>query len=117
MGIERPRQGGRFLPKDGRPRPVRSLRLTDNCWEALGVAAAARGITRADLLEQMADDDAFDWDQTDNQADDADDYRAELLDELRDLEEDLLDDEDVTRGGKDKGVVRRVLRAILERLE
>lgn len=34
-------------------RSVRSLRLTDFTWQALGAAAEALLITRADLLEQM----------------------------------------------------------------
>ncbi len=44
---------GKFILKDEAYRAVRSLRLTDPTWEALGVKAESLGITRADLLEQM----------------------------------------------------------------
>jgi len=34
-------------------RLVRSLRLTDETWKALGIAAECNGLTRADYLEEM----------------------------------------------------------------
>lgn len=43
---------GKFIRKNDGYRLVRSLRLTDSTWEALGAAAESLGITKADLLEQ-----------------------------------------------------------------
>ena len=42
---------GKFALKNEKHRLVRSLRLTDATWEALGIAAQSLDITRADLLE------------------------------------------------------------------
>jgi len=44
---------GKFALKNDDYRSVRSLRLTNSTWEALGVTAKSLGLTRADLLEQM----------------------------------------------------------------
>lgn len=44
---------GKFAQKNDEYRSVRSLRLTDSTWEALGSAAQSQGITRADLLELL----------------------------------------------------------------
>ena len=51
---------GKFAPKSEEPRHVRSIRLTDTTWEKIGFAADKRRITRADLVEQMAEDGIFD---------------------------------------------------------
>jgi hypothetical protein len=44
---------GKFTLKNDDYREVRTLRLTDTTWKALGIAAECLGITRADLLEQV----------------------------------------------------------------
>jgi hypothetical protein len=44
---------GKFTLKNYDYRQVRSLRLTDNTWKELGVASECLGITRADLLENL----------------------------------------------------------------
>ena len=44
---------GKFALKNDEHRSVRSLRLTDTTWSALGVKAESLSLTRADLLEQM----------------------------------------------------------------
>lgn len=44
---------GKFALKNDEHREVRSLRLTDTIWLAMGVKAESYGITRADLLEQI----------------------------------------------------------------
>jgi hypothetical protein len=44
---------GKFALKDDDYRQVRSLRLTDEAWKALGIAAECFGMTRADYLEQV----------------------------------------------------------------
>ena len=43
---------GKFLPKSDENRQVRSIRLTDATWNALGELASDRSITRADLIEE-----------------------------------------------------------------
>lgn len=53
--VERDRfDNGTFAPKSSQIREVRSLRLTDKTWKALGEAAELKGITRADLIEELA---------------------------------------------------------------
>ena len=44
---------GQFQSKSDELRRVRSIRVTDEVWEAMGVMADNRGITRADLLEKF----------------------------------------------------------------
>ena len=44
---------GKFALKDDDYRQVRSLRVTDDTWKALGIAAECFGMTRADYLEQV----------------------------------------------------------------
>jgi hypothetical protein len=44
---------GKFALKNNDYRQVRSLRLTDDTWKALGIAAECLGITRADYLEEI----------------------------------------------------------------
>ncbi len=44
---------GKFALKNDDYRQVRSLRLTDETWRALGIASECLGWTRADLLEKL----------------------------------------------------------------
>ena len=44
---------GKFTLKNNDYRRVRSLRLTDRTWKALGIASECLGLTRADLLENL----------------------------------------------------------------
>lgn len=44
---------GKFALKNDDYRQVRSLRLTDDTWKALGITAECLGLTRADYLEEM----------------------------------------------------------------
>ena len=50
---------GKFLSKSEEYRQVRSIRLTDSSWDALGKLAEHRGITRADLLEEWFKNGSF----------------------------------------------------------
>lgn len=97
-------EGGKFAPKSDQPREVRSIRLTDKTWAALGSIAEQRRITRADLLEEFVE-------------------QGELLRQAtlsRDFVErsaaEVLEDLKVTRNGKDSGAVKRALEALLKRL-
>lgn len=51
---------GQFTSKSEDERKVRSIRATDATWMRFGDAAEERGITRADLLELMVEDNRFD---------------------------------------------------------
>ncbi len=44
---------GKFAIKDEDYRQVRSLRLTDETWKALGITAECFGMTRADYLSEV----------------------------------------------------------------
>ncbi|MGH7999784.1 MAG: hypothetical protein ACREPR_10240 [Brasilonema sp.] len=44
---------GKFAIKDEDYRQVRSLRLTDETWKALGIMAECFGMTRADYLSEV----------------------------------------------------------------
>jgi len=44
---------GKFALKDDDYRQVRSLRLTDETWKALGITAECFGMTRADYLSEV----------------------------------------------------------------
>ena len=48
---------GRFVFKSDDYRHVRSIRVTDEIWEKFGEMALQRGITRADLLEEIVKSD------------------------------------------------------------
>ena len=51
--VRQNRQGnGKFAQKSEEYRHVRSIRLTDKTWDALGKLTEERGITRADLIEE-----------------------------------------------------------------
>ena len=44
---------GRFICKSDDYRKVKTIRVTDGVWEEFGEMAFERGITRADLLEEI----------------------------------------------------------------
>ncbi len=44
---------GKFALKKDDYREVRSLRVTDDTWKALGIASECLGMTRSDYLEEM----------------------------------------------------------------
>ncbi len=44
---------GKFALKNDDYRRVRSLRITDDTWKALGIASECLGMSRADYLEEM----------------------------------------------------------------
>ncbi|WP_366829655.1 hypothetical protein [Nostoc sp. NMS2] len=44
---------GKFALKNDDYREVRSLRLTDDTWKKLGIASECLGLTRADYLEEI----------------------------------------------------------------
>lgn len=102
-------EGGKFAPKSDEPRQVRSIRLTDSTWKALGAIAAQRGITRADLLEELVEGGVI------SSIEQPVKPEKEVA-EMTQLVEQVLSDPVVTRGGKDKGAVRRGMEALLKLL-
>lgn len=54
MSPQQRQESGRFAFKSNAHRLVRSIRLTDSTWKTLGEVADSRGITRADLIEEIA---------------------------------------------------------------
>lgn len=53
MSTQKRQESGRFAFKSNTHRLVRSIRLTDATWNTLGEVANSRGITRADLIEEI----------------------------------------------------------------
>jgi hypothetical protein len=98
-------EGGQFAPKSNDYRHVRSIRLTDETWEKIGYAAEAQRVTRADLIEQMAEDGMFDQLTATANVPDSNQLLAAI--------ESVMNNPDVTRKGKDKGAVKRALEALL----
>lgn len=90
-------ESGQFVPKSSEYRMVRSLRVTDAAWTKLGQVAEKRGMTRADLLERMAECDELNV----------------SLQAIKDAIAKIIDDPQVTRNGKDRGSVKRALEALL----
>lgn len=45
--------GGKFIQATDEKRQVRTIRVTDSIWELFGQYSEERGLTRADLLEQL----------------------------------------------------------------
>jgi hypothetical protein len=50
---------GKFALKNDDYRQVRSVRLTDETWKALGIAAECLGMSRADYLEKVIKENAI----------------------------------------------------------
>jgi predicted transcriptional regulator len=102
-------EGGKFAPKSSEYRHVRSIRLTDKTWETLGAIAEQRGITRADLLEELVEEGVITPVHSIT--------TGKTKQEIELLIEQVLADPSVTRNGKDKGAVRRGLEALLKLLK
>lgn len=45
---------GQFAPKGQEKKPMRSMRLSDEDWEALGAKAAEQGKSRTEIIEELA---------------------------------------------------------------
>jgi predicted DNA-binding ribbon-helix-helix protein len=98
---------GRFASKSDDFRQVRSLRLADTTWEKLGAAASQQSITRADLIERLVESGALEQQPTTS---------GITLQQVEEAVTQILNDPQVTRNGKDKGSVRRALKALLSQL-
>lgn len=101
-------EGGKFAPKSDEPRQVRSIRVTDKAWERLGQVAELRRITRADLIEELVESGTLEQNQSA--------ISGDLKAQVRAAAEMVLQDETVTRKGKDRGSVKRALEALINLL-
>lgn len=97
-------EGGKFAPKSEKPRQVRSIRVTDEAWERLGVIAKSRRITRADLLEEAVEEGWIEKPKT----------KKEIIDEIQLAVNKILGDANLTRQGKDKSAIKRGLLALVD---
>lgn len=98
---------GRFTAKADEHRQVRSLRLTNSTWEKLGEVADSRGITRADLIEDLS---------AQIGTTDVNSSSAISLQQVEEAANQVIADASVTRNGKDRGSVKRAMFALLNRL-
>jgi hypothetical protein len=48
------REAGKFTVKDYGKKELRSMRLSDEAWELLGSKASEEGVSRTDLIEELA---------------------------------------------------------------
>jgi hypothetical protein len=101
-------ESGKFVSKSDEFRIVRSIRLTDTTWKKLGDAADSRRITRGDLVEQLVKEGVLES-QPSNSS-------GVSLEQIEKLIARIIDDPEITRHGKDRGSVKRALKALLSRL-
>jgi hypothetical protein len=103
-------ESGQFEQKGDEPRVLRSIRLTDTCWDTLGETASERSLSRADLLEELVEDGSSDRDE--------DGMKESIIEEMESLIQGLKKDGDneLEISSKDKAAGRRVLRALIDHL-
>lgn len=105
--------GGKFTPKGDEPRKVRSFRLTDTTYEAIGVAADDLDLSKGDYLEKLNDDGVFTGEHDETSETDI----QEILDRvIHGLLDDLYDANELEIGSKDKAPVKRYLQTLLDNL-
>lgn len=110
--VERDRfDNGTFAPKSSQIREVRSLRLTDKTWKVLGEAASQKGITRADLVEELVINGIIEqWLNGDyDGVDKLEEKISELVAEKNELAEQLLNSQDSLSFSEIQGLKDAVL--------
>ena len=105
--IQRRGERGRFAAKADEHRQIRSLRLTNSTWVKLGEVADSRGITRADLIEDLS---------AHSGTADMNSSSGITLQRVEEAANQVINDASVTRNGKDRGSVKRAMVALLSRL-
>jgi predicted DNA-binding ribbon-helix-helix protein len=103
---------GKFKQKGDQPRYVRSVRLTDSCWDYLGNVAEIHDLTRADLLEQMTENKLvfkhiFDQHGNENE---------KAITHITFLIESLYQENELEIPSKDKASTKRAFQKLLEYL-
>jgi hypothetical protein len=97
-------KNGRFVAKSNENREVRSLRLTDKAWKALGIIAESQSITRADLIENLIVQEQLS------------EHNRVSLKQIEEAITQLLDDPQITRDDTDKRSIRCALETLLKLL-
>ena len=106
--------GGKFAVKGDEYRKVRTIRLTDTTWQAIGDISESLDMSKADYLEKLNDDGVF----TDSNDETSVENIQELFDGvIRGLLKDLYDENELEIGSKDKAAVKRYLEKLLDNLE
>ena len=105
MIIRKRGEHGQFIFKSDEYREIRSLRLTNKAWESLRIAAEIQSMTRADLIEKLAEYDQLSLGQ-----------QKLSLQQIENAITKIINDPQVTRNGKDRGSVKRALDALLKYL-
>lgn len=106
---------GRFELKGEEPRILRSMRLTDTCWETLGTIASERKCSRTDLIEALVEDGKY---SDDSQAD-FEDAKQQIIESIQEVIESLNRNEEPLidlENHRDKAPARRILTALIDYL-
>ncbi len=105
---------GRFELKGDEPRILRSIRLTDTCWDGLLQLAESKGCSRSDVLEELVQDGEIDFD-----AADVDSVRDEIIGEVMEVLESMVSVKEsiIKVESRDLASGRRVLEKLIEYLE
>jgi hypothetical protein len=113
--VERDRfNNGTFAPKSSQVREVRSLRLTNRTWAALGSVAELKGITRADLIEELAANRTIE--QSSSDRDEVEKLKEKVL-ELNAEKEDLLKQLSTSRDGLGLNEIQELRDKVLDSLK
>lgn len=106
---------GRYSSKSDQERQVRSIRATEEVWNAFGEAAESQGITRADLLEKLVElgliNQGLDLENSDSNAE----VIAQLEEVLNSLDSKgtpLIE----LSNNRDKAPAKRVLKSLIDYL-
>jgi hypothetical protein len=105
---------GQFELKGDEPRILRSMRLTDTCWETLGEVASARKVSRSDLIEELVSEGLLSEDYQSELKDAKDEIISEIQDLIQGLEKG--GDNELDLDHRDKAPGRRVLTALIDYL-
>ncbi len=114
--VERDRfDNGTFAPKSSQIREVRSIRLTSKTWKTLGDAAESKGITRADLIEELAASGAIEQWVSGSDYDEMEKLKRKLS-ELAAEKEELAERLSSSRDGLDFDAIQNLRDKVLDSL-
>ena len=99
-------QKGRFVQKSEEPRQIRSIIVTDSTWKEIGRIAELNKLTRADIIEKIFNRETS-KETTSKQFN---------LEQIKKAVEEILEDKDITRNGRDKSAIRKGLQALINKL-
>lgn len=114
MQIQR-EETGEFALKGDEPRILRSMRLTDTCWDRLGEVAKSLNCSRSDLIEATVEDGCY----SEEKQEEKDDIRQEIIAEIEALIDSFEPGEEPElelSNHRDRAPARRILRALVDHL-